>query len=190
MQASRMPHSSQVYLLQNLWRRVFPGLARSAHRCGSLRPAQFQTMVQLALLERIVPERIVPERLPQLALNSDRPAMRLPEHGCNVVRQAHSVEAQRVAMQKALEPQALKNLAPEHIFVVVPDMPVPDPATRMAAQNLGGQRTGAVHSGAVPHIVGQSVVALVCMPVRGSANPVVLVVALALSRAAAPSQAL
>lgn len=112
-----------------------------------------------------------------------------------MVRQAHSVEAQRVAMQKTLEPQALKNLAPEHIFVVVPDMPVPDPATRMAAQNLGGQRTGAVHSGAVhsgavPHIVGQSMVALVCMPVRGSAHPVVLVVALALSRAAAPSQAL
>lgn len=144
----------------------------------------------MALLERIVPEPI-----PQLALNTDLQATLLLGHGCNVVRQGHSVEAQRadvqrVATQKALEPQALKNSVQEHIFVVVPDISAPDPATRVAAQNLGGQRSGGAHSGSAPHTVGQSVVSLVCMPVRGSANPVVLVVALALSRAVEASQAL
>lgn len=132
----------------------------------------------MALLERIVPELI-----PQLALNSDLQATLLLEHGCNVVRQAHSVEAQRVATQKALEPQALKNSVQEHMFVVAPDTSAWDPAARVAAQNPGGQRSGVPDSGAAPHIVDQSVVARVCMPVRGSVNPAVLVIALVLSRA-------
>jgi len=140
-------------------------------------------------------ERIVPELLPQLAPNTDLQATLLLEHVCNVVRQEHSVELQRaevqqVATRKALEPQALRNSVQEHIFVVVPHTLAPDPATRVAAQNLGGQRPVGAHSGSATHIVGLSVVSLVCMPVRGFRSPVVLVVALALSRAVEASQAL
>ena len=131
-------------------------------------------------------ERIVPERLPKLDPNSDLQAMQPLEHGCNVVQQAHSVEAQWVATQKVLEPQALKNLVQEHMIVVVPDMSAPDPEPRMAAQNLGGQRSGVPYSAAAPHTVDQSVVARVCMPVQGSVNPVVLVVVLVLSKAVGP----
>lgn len=129
----RKPHSSQAYLPPILRQPVFRNLARPAHRCGTLCPAQFRRMVQIARLERIVPEQIVPERRPQLDPNRDLKATQPLEHECNVVRQVHSVET-----QKALESRALNDSVQAHMSVVVPEMSARNPAPRVAAQNPGG----------------------------------------------------
>lgn len=137
-----------------------------------------------------LPELLVPEPLPPLAQDIDLKAQLLQEHECIVVRQAHSsagqrAEAQRVATQKAPKSQGPKNSDQEYVIVVAPDTSAQDPAIWVTAQNLRAQLSGVQHFGAVSHIVGQSVAALERKPVRGSADPVVLVVVLSLSRAVA-----